>query len=47
MVIVLSFLKAKMADLTKEFSFLPNTYEVLVKDSSDNGVGGKPFASAV
>jgi YidC/Oxa1 family membrane protein insertase len=38
-------LKSKDGDLTKEFSFLPNTYEVLVKDSSDNGVGGKPFAS--
>jgi len=45
MVIVLSFLKAQDGDLTKEFGFLPNTYEVLVKDSSDNGVGGKPFAS--
>ena len=33
-------LKSKDGDLTKEFSFLPNTYEVLVKDSSDNGVDG-------
>jgi YidC/Oxa1 family membrane protein insertase len=38
-------LKSEDGDLTKEFSFLPNTYEVLVKDSSNNGVGGKPFAS--
>jgi YidC/Oxa1 family membrane protein insertase len=38
-------LKSADGDLTKRFSFLPNTYEVLIKDSSNNGVGGKPFAS--
>jgi YidC/Oxa1 family membrane protein insertase len=38
-------LKSSSGDLTKEFSFLPDTYEVLIKDSSSAGVGGKPFAS--
>ena len=38
-------LKSEDGDLTKEFGFSPNTYEVLVKDSSNKGVGGKPFAS--
>ena len=38
-------LKSADGDLTKRFSFLPNTYEVLIKDSSNNGVSGKPFAS--
>jgi YidC/Oxa1 family membrane protein insertase len=38
-------LKSEDGDLTKEFGFLPNTYEVVVKDSSNRGVSGKPFAS--
>ena len=38
-------LKSEDGDLTKEFGFLPNTYEVVVKDSSNKGVSGKPFAS--
>jgi YidC/Oxa1 family membrane protein insertase len=38
-------LKSEDGDLTKEFGFLPNTYEVVVKDSSNMGVSGKPFAS--
>lgn len=38
-------LKSGDGSFTKEFSFLPNTYEVLIKDSSSVGVEGKAFAS--
>jgi len=38
-------LKSGDGSLAKEFSFLPNTYEVLIKDSSSVGVEGKAFAS--
>src|SRR6056300_1791225 len=38
-------LKSEDGGFTKEFSFLPNTYEVLIKDGSNNGVEGKAFAS--
>ena len=38
-------LKSGDGSFTKEFSFLPNTYEVLIKDSSIGGVEGKAFAS--
>src|SRR6056300_1464272 len=38
-------LKSGDGSFTKEFSFLPNTYEVLIKDSSSGGVEGKAFAS--
>ena len=36
-------LKSEDGGFTKEFSFLPNTYEVLIKDGSNNGVEGKAF----
>lgn len=38
-------LKSGDGSFAKEFSFLPNTYEVLIKDSSSVGVEGKAFAS--
>ena len=38
-------LKSGDGSFTKEFSFLPDTYEVLIKDSSSGGVEGKAFAS--
>jgi len=38
-------LKSGDGSFTKEFSFLPDTYEVLIKDSSSVGVEGKAFAS--
>ena len=38
-------LKSGDGSFAKEFSFLPNTYEVLIKDSSIGGVEGKAFAS--
>ena len=38
-------LKSGDGSFTKEFSFLPDTYEVLIKDSSIGGVEGKAFAS--
>ena len=38
-------LKSGDGSFTKEFSFLPDTYEVLIQDSSSGGVEGKAFAS--
>ena len=38
-------LKSGDGSFTKEFSFLPDSYEVLIKDSSIGGVEGKAFAS--
>jgi len=38
-------LKSGDGSFAKEFSFSPNTYEVLIKDSSSVGVEGKAFAS--
>jgi YidC/Oxa1 family membrane protein insertase len=38
-------LKTKDGDLTKEFTFLPETYELLITDSSSFGSSGKAFAA--
>jgi hypothetical protein len=36
-------LKTEDGDLTKEFTFLPETYELLITDSSSLGSSGKPL----
>ena len=38
-------LKTEDGDLTKEFTFLPETYELLITDSSSFGSSGKAFAA--
>ena len=38
-------LKSLDGDLTKEFRFLPEAYEVSIKDTSVSGVSGRAFAS--
>ena len=38
-------LKTEGGDLTKEFSFLPETYELLITDTSLSGSSGKAFAA--
>ena len=38
-------LKTEDGDLTKEFTFLPETYELLITDSSSLGSSGKAFAA--
>jgi YidC/Oxa1 family membrane protein insertase len=38
-------LKTEDGDLTKEFVFLPETYELLITDSSSLGSSGKAFAA--
>ena len=38
-------LKTEDGDLTKEFTFLPETYELLITDTSSSGSSGKAFAA--
>ena len=38
-------LKTEDGDLTKEFTFLPETYELLITDASSSGSSGKAFAA--
>ena len=38
-------LKTEDGDLTKEFTFLPETYELLITDTSSSGTSGKAFAA--